>query len=428
LKSGRKVFNVSASILENKFLKKVDELKDFSIDTLKHMISIPTVVPPGENYKEFTDYAKELLKEVGLKVEVIQVKRSYLEKHIPEMKDYPRYIVIGRLEKGKGPILHFNGHYDVVPPGAGWKTDPFKPVIVENKLYGRGASDMKGGLASILLAIKALIEAEAPLNGVLEFSMTPDEEIGGICGVNYMLEIGATKPDYCVIAEPSGYDRVWIGHKGALWAEIIVYGKTAHASTPWLGINAFEKMVKLANKMFTDLKPKIERRKTKYETDIPEGKKATIAIGTIVKGGVKINVIPDKMTFQIDRRVLPEENFEEVIKEIKDIIEEAKREDPELNADLKVLFKAKPAAISPEAKLAVTLKDIIKKVTGKEPRLTLSTGFLDARFFVEKNIETVTYGPGSISQAHVANEYIEIDKITLVSKAYVLLALSLLGR
>lgn len=417
-----------SGVLKNKVLKKIDELKDFSVDVLKHMVSIPTVVPPGENYKEFVDYAKELLEDAGLKVEVVQVHRSYLEKHIPEMRDYPRYIVVGRLRKEKGPILHFNGHYDVVPPGTGWKTDPFKPVIIGNKLYGRGTSDMKGGLASIVTAVKALIEVEAAINGTLEVSMTPDEEIGGLCGVNYMLEEGIVKPNYCVIAEPSGYNRIWIGHKGALWAEIIVYGKTAHASTPWLGVNAFEKMVKLANKMFTILKPKIESRTTKYETDIPEGKKATIAIGTIVKGGVKINVIPDKMVFQIDRRVLPEENFEDVIREIENIIEEAKREDPELNAELKVLFKAKPAAIPPEAKLATTLKAIVKDVIKEEPRLTLSTGFLDARFFVEKNVETVTYGPGSISQAHVANEYIEVDKITLVSKAYALLALSLLGK
>ena len=407
-------------------LKKVDELREYYVNLLKDMVSIATVVPPGENYKEFVDYSKEVLKDLGMEVNVVEVPRDYLEKHIPEMKDHPRYILLGRLRGSSEITLHFNGHYDVVPPGTGWKTDPFKPVIVNGKLYGRGASDMKGGIVSILTAIKALIESGTEINGTLEVSMTPDEEIGGMCGVNYMLEAELTKPNYCIIAEPSGYDRIWIGHKGVLWGEVTVYGKTAHASTPWLGVNAFEKMVNLAKKMISTLKPKVESKVTKYETDVPEGKRATIVLGSIVKGGVKINVVPDKVVFQFDRRVLPEENFEEAVKEIESVIEEAKQEDPELKAELKILFKAKPAAISPQSKLPSTLRDAVKEVIGREPRLTLSTGFLDSRFFVERGVETVTYGPGDLSQAHVANEYIELSKIPLASKVYALTILKML--
>ncbi|OYT57330.1 MAG: succinyl-diaminopimelate desuccinylase [Desulfurococcales archaeon ex4484_217_2] len=409
-----------------KVLKKVDELHEYYVNLLKDMVSIATVVPPGENYKEFVEYGKEVLKDLGMEVSVVEVPKDYLAKHIPEMKDNPRYILLGRLKGDGKTTLHFNGHYDVVPPGAGWRTDPFKPVIVNGKLYGRGASDMKGGIVSILTAIKALVESGIEISGTLEVSMTPDEEIGGMCGANYMLEAELTKPDYCIIAEPSGYDRVWIGHKGSLWGEIVVYGKTAHASTPWLGVNAFEKMVKLANKLIEQLKPKVESKVTKYETDAPEGKRATIVLGSIVKGGVKINVVPDKVIFQFDRRVLPEEDFENVIKEVEEVIEEAKKEDPELKAEFKVLFEAKPAAISPQSKLALAMKEAVREVIGREPRLTLSTGFLDARFFVEKGIETLTYGPGDLSQAHVANEYIELSKIPLVSKAYILSIMKLL--
>ncbi|MCD6488204.1 MAG: M20 family metallopeptidase [Desulfurococcales archaeon] len=414
-------------MLENTIFKRIDTLKEYYVKVLADMVSIPTVVPPGDHYKEFIDYARGVLKEIGLDTSVVEVSRNCLEKYIPEMKDYPRYIIIGRWGKGKGPVLHFNGHYDVVPPGTGWKTDPFKPTIINGKLYGRGASDMKGGIVSMLTAIKAIIDSEVEINGTIEISMTPDEEIGGMCGAKYMLEEKITEPDYCIIAEPSGYDRVWIGHKGVVWGEVAVYGKTAHASTPWLGINAFEKMVGLAKKMISTLKPRIESKITRYETDVPEGRKATIVLGSIVKGGVKINVVPDKVLFQFDRRVLPEEDFEEVIKDIENVIEDAKKEDPELQAELKILFKAKPAAISPQAKIALVLKDAVKEVIGREPRLTLSTGFLDARFFVEKNVETLTYGPGDLSQAHVANEYIELNKIPMTSKVYALTILKLLG-
>ena len=245
-------------MLENTIFKRIDTLKEYYVKVLTDMVSIPTVVPPGDHYKEFIDYARGVLKEIGLDTSVVEVSRNCLEKYIPEMKDYPRYIIIGRWGKGKGPVLHFNGHYDVVPPGTGWKTDPFKPTIINGKLYGRGASDMKGGIVSMLTAIKAIIDSEVEINGTIEISMTPDEEIGGMCGAKYMLEEKITEPDYCIIAEPSGYDRVWIGHKGVVWGEVAVYGKTAHASTPWLGINAFEKMVGLAKKMISTLKQDAE--------------------------------------------------------------------------------------------------------------------------------------------------------------------------
>jgi len=102
-----------------KVLKKVDELHEYYVNLLKDMVSIATVVPPGENYKEFVEYGKEVLKDLGMEVSVVEVPKDYLAKHIPEMKDNPRYILLGRLKGDGKTTLHFNGHYDVVPPGAG---------------------------------------------------------------------------------------------------------------------------------------------------------------------------------------------------------------------------------------------------------------------------------------------------------------------
>lgn len=207
-----------SSNLEEKLLKKIDELQEFSINTLKEMVSIPTSVPPGENYKEFIDYANSVLKDMGMKTEIIKVPESVLKQNIPEMAEYPRYILIGRVEgSSKKPVIHFNGHYDVVPAGEGWTvTEPFTPRIIENKIYGRGTADMKGGIVSAITAIKVLLDLDIDLNGIIEISMTPDEEIGGLCGAKYLVENKFVEPDYVIIPEPSGYDRIWIGHKGVL--------------------------------------------------------------------------------------------------------------------------------------------------------------------------------------------------------------------
>ena len=151
------------------------------------MISIPTTVPPGENYKEFVEYASSLLKNLGLKTEVIKVPKSYIRQYLPGMEDYPRYLLLGKIGNGK-PILHFNGHYDVVPAGSSWDYEPFNPAVVNNRIYGRGSSDMKGGMVSVITTLKALLSLDIELNGSLEISMTPDEEIGGMCGAKYLLE------------------------------------------------------------------------------------------------------------------------------------------------------------------------------------------------------------------------------------------------
>ncbi len=252
----------------DKIDKIINEQKDYLVKLLCGLIEIPTVNPPGENYREITDYLTSVLKEIGLRAEVIRVPRDVVAKYYPEYVDYPRYNVIARFSKGKGPTIHFNGHYDVVPAGSGWTMKPFKPVVKEGKIYGRGATDMKGGIATIITTAKALIEADAEFNGTIELSFTPDEETGGQTGVGYIVEEGLVKPDYAIVAEPSGLDLIWIGNKGAVWLLVEVFGRQAHGSTPWKGVNAFEKMVELAYKMIHELKPKIESKKSKYDYGI----------------------------------------------------------------------------------------------------------------------------------------------------------------
>jgi succinyl-diaminopimelate desuccinylase len=408
-----------------KLAKRVEELRQFSTDLLANIVSIPTVVPPGEMYREFIEFSKELLSQMGIKSRVIKVPKKRLKEKIPEMADYPRYMLYCRIKgEQRKKSLHFNGHYDVVPPGDGWTvTKPFEPKIVGNRIYGRGSSDMKGGIVSAITAIKSILDNEATPKLDVELSLTPDEEIGGICGVKYLLEQDIiSKPCYVIIPEPSGRDQIWIGHKGALWGELRVYGKAAHAAIPWKGVNAFEKTVYFAEKLLRELKPKIESKITKYETATPEGKRASIVLGSLVKGGTKINIVPDKVTLHFDRRILPEERLNEVISELDNFIQKARNQDSELKVDFEVLFNADPSVISSDAELVKGLRNAVNSVLKINPRVVISNGFLDTRHFVNEGYDAVAYGPGEISQAHSSDEYIEIDKMIDVGKVFAVLA------
>ncbi len=411
--------------MESTAVKYVESLREYTVEILKRMIEVPTVVPPGENYKEFCDLASEILRDIGFDVKVVEVPKEVVRKYYPNYAEYPRYIVIARYRFGDGPTLHFNGHYDVVPAGTGWSvTEPFKPVVIDGKVYGRGATDMKGGIAAFIAAAKALVE-KGKVSGTIEISLTPDEEIGGETGVGYMVREKLVKPDYALIAEPSTTSRIYVGHKGAVWLNVEVFGKSAHGSTPWFGKNAFEGMVKIAYALINEYSVKLRERVSKYEYDFPESKHPTINIGGEVKGGVKVNVVPDYYCFSIDRRVIVEEDVDAVEKELREFIEAKARE---IGFEVKVttVSKFKPCITDPSAKLVQELIAAAREAVGIEAKPIVCTGGLDMRYFVDAGIETVTYGPGIEGVAHVANEYVEIDELVKAAKVYVRLAERLL--
>ncbi|MET1127761.1 MAG: M20 family metallopeptidase [Thermoproteota archaeon] len=395
----------------------VEKHVGWAVDVLKRLVSVPTVNPPGRDYKRFAEVSSEVLKQLGMEVEVVEVPQDIVSKHEPEGSGYPRFIIVGRLGSGR-PVVHFNGHYDVVPPGSGWTRDPFNPVVEDGRIYGRGAVDMKGGIAAALLAVRAFAEAHPGFKGTIEIALVPDEETGGETGTGYLLSSGLSKPDYALIPEPSGSRNVWIGHRGAFWFFVEVKGKQAHGSTPWLGVNAFEYMVKVANDFIEAYRKVLEGKQSRYEYDDPRGAKPTATFGGEVRGGAKVNVVPGYYAFSVDRRLIVEETVEEVEKEVFSMIEELKAKYSEVEIGVKVTNRMPPAFTSPDSTLARELAASIEDVTGSRPRLTVCLGGLDLRFYSERGIQTVSYGPGPIHMAHQADEYVEVEELEKVAKAY----------
>lgn len=409
---------------EIQVLNTISELRDYIVNLTTKFTKIPTINPPGEHYEEFAEALTKELEQLGLQVELVRVPEDELAKFGITQ---PRVIVMGVLKStgtGASRTLVLNGHYDVVPPGTGWETDPFQPVIRDGKIYGRGVADMKGALASMITAIKAIVECGIKLSGDIILTATPDEETGGHLGAGYLVRKKLIRGNACIIGEPTEPDKVDIAEKGALWVELTTYGKAAHGSMPHLGINAVEKMAKVIVAL-EELKRLFATKKSK--APFPEEvKHVTMNIGGVIQGGVKINVVPDKCTCTIDIRVIPEESIEIIEKTLVEFLEKLKSQDPKLKYEIKVLDKIEPALTEETEEIVSIVKNSISAVLGTSPRIGALTGFTDMRWF-RQIMPTVLYGPGSMLQAHVANEHVAIEDLLKAAKVYAITAMRFLG-
>ncbi len=382
---------------------------DYAVQVLSRLIEIPTVSPQGGGYREAAELLAGELESLGLDTRVVEVPADYRERHCPWG---PRYIVLGRLEGSSGRVLHFNGHYDVVPGGPGWTvTEPFRPKLHAGRLYGRGAVDMKGGIAAVLGALRLARErGERPVHTV-EAAFVPDEEIGGACGTGYLVDhILDRIPDYVVIPEPSGLDHPWHGHKGLLWLRIKVRGRTAHASTPWLGRNAFLQASRLATRLHEALASMLSARLSRHRFDPPEAAKPTFMIGgeAGVPGGGKANQVPGEFHFTVDRRLIPEESVAQARAETEAALSWiAQLEGVEY--EVETLAEMEPAYNEP-GELMDALRRAAASAGVEVGDPVICQGGLDLHYYTSRGSRALAYGPDG-SLAHAPDESISLHEL-----------------
>ena len=256
------------STMEGLF-KIIEARREELVELARALIRFPTVNPPGEAYQPCAEFIGRRLGARGFNIEYVRATGTP-----GDSERYPRINVVARHEGTRpGPCVHFNSHIDVVQTGAGWTMDPFAAIVKDGRLYGRGACDMKGGLAASIVAVEALIDSSENLPGTLEISGTVDEESGGYGGVHYLAERGwfsAPRVDHVIIPEPLNVDRVCIGHRGVWWAEIETHGRMAHGSMPFLGDCAVRHMNAFIERLERDLYPKLAARRTDMPV-VPSG-------------------------------------------------------------------------------------------------------------------------------------------------------------
>lgn len=402
--------------------KAVTELLPQCTTFLARLIQIDTTNPPGRNYPECAKLIGDTLLDLGYEVEYVAVPDEQLSELAPHAQGLQRVNVIGRLngtETEDGKTLHVNGHFDVVPVGTTkWKHSPFAAKIENGRLYGRGASDMKGGIAAQIFAVEAIKRAGLKLKGNIEQSGVVDEETTGIrnAGMGYLVDNGyirADQIDAVVITEPLNTTNVCCGHRGTIWGTVKFRGKLSHGSMPGLGINALNHACTFVHLANTTLSPQLALHSD--QTVIPpEARVASLAF-TVLHAGNNINSVPDEADVSFDRRLVPGETLAGARGEIMGILERMRGMAgcEGLNYEYKEDYATEATWVDPEQPIALVFRDAIKTVTGQTAGIVTSPGSDDQRFPVHSLSpslqSTIVYGPGYISQAHITDESIDLE-------------------
>jgi succinyl-diaminopimelate desuccinylase len=412
--------------------KIIDARAEELVELARALIRFPTVNPPGEAYRPCAEFIGRRLSERGFEVQYVRAEGTPGDSEM-----FPRINVIARRDGNRpGPCVHFNSHIDVVQTGGGWTLDPFAGVLRDGKLYGRGACDMKGGLAASIIAVEALIDSGG-LRGTLEISGTVDEESGGYGGVHYLAERGwfsQPRVDHVIIPEPLNVDRVCIGHRGVWWAEIETHGRMAHGSMPFLGDCAVRHMHAFVDRLERDLYPKLAARHTDMPV-VPSGARhSTLNINSIHGGqaetsGYPAPCVPDSCRLVIDRRLLIEESMESVKGEVRALLDQLVQEREGFNYDLRDIFEVQPTMADRDGPVARSTAAAIQRVLGRPAEFICSPGTYDQKHIdrIGRLRDCIAYGPGILDLAHQPDEYVLVDDMVNSAKVMALAAHSLLS-
>ncbi|NOR79070.1 MAG: ArgE/DapE family deacylase [Methanophagales archaeon] len=305
------------------------EKDEYLIACLRELVKIPTYVPPGENYGKIVDWLIPVFDDLGFECERIEMPKDVYEARQKSAElSGERVNLLATKDCGAKESVDIYTHLDVVPAGEGWSTPPFDPVIKDGRIYGRGVADSKGSVASLLTALREMKEQDLKSKYNLRVALTTDEELGLYSGLCFFADYGLLKGDYLLCMDGDN-EGVCIATNGVMNWEMTVYGKSAHSSIPFSGVNAIEKAMLVISEL-NGLKRQIESRESKApcgpimrELTGQEHIKPVFNV-TMISGGIKENVIPPSCTLRGDRRYIPEEKVEEVITELEDAVEKIK--------------------------------------------------------------------------------------------------------
>jgi succinyl-diaminopimelate desuccinylase len=396
----------------------VDDREDDIVSFMREFIGIETENPPGRNYRDGAAFLSEAMAERGYDVEEIEVPEAVVETHYPDRTDHDRVNVLGRkTEDSDGPHVHFTGHFDVVPAGEDWSYDPYDPVVEDGRIYGRGASDMKSGIAASLFAIDALEAAGVDIRGSVTQSMTVDEETGGFTGLGYLVDEGYVtqeNTDYCIYTECFDSSRVCLGHRGVLKFHVTAHGEKAHGCMAYDGANAVTAMQDFLGRV-NEYEDELHARTTDAPVTPPESRNADIST-TMLDAGYSENVVPDRCQATFYRVLVPGETVESARDEIDELIAEAEAATGHGFEYDEIMF-AEPARVPKDCRVSEIYANNIEPFHG-DPDFVVSPGSDDQRFVAnDAGIEEcIVYGPGRLEQAHVVDEYVPVEEILTAAK------------
>lgn len=374
------------------------------VEVCRELVRRKSVNPPG-NEREAALYAAEYLRRAGCEVELVE--------HAPE-----RASVLARLKGsgGAGGIL-LSAHLDTVPVGVEtWKHDPFTGEVAEGKVWGRGTSDMKGGMAALLVAARALHDTGAALRGDAVFALTAGEEADSLGAVALAERPELKGMQALIVAEPSS-NEIFVAEKGALWLEIHTHGQTAHGSMPDLGRNAILMMVALVQELMAMPVP---------YTEHPLLGGFSRSVNTIT-GGVKTNVVPDDCAITVDMRTVPGQDHAAIIRQIEGIFEQLEARVPGFKATIQVVNDRPPVTTPADHPAVARFNQALAEVKGQPGVPKGVRYYTDAAAYLGLNAPMIICGPGEAGLAHQPNEYVEVAKLVEAAKIYAVAAVDFLA-
>ena len=386
----------------------IDAHFDEQVQFLQELIRVPTDTPPGNNAPH-AQRAAQLLNHMGLAVEEHPVPQDLV--HQAGLQTITNLIV--RRHYGPGPTIALNAHGDVVPPGEGWTKNPYAGEVEDGKIYGRASAVSKCDFATYAFAVRALEAVAQPTHGQVELLFTYDEEFGGEVGPAWLLKNKLTEPDLLIAA---GFSyQVITAHNGCLQMEVTVRGRQAHAAIPDSGVDALQAAVHILNALYA--------QNTLYKQVLSSVEGIThpyLNVG-LIEGGTNTNVVPGRVSFKLDRRMIPEENPAEVEATLRQIISEAAAQKPGITVDVKRILLARAMTPLPGNK---PLVDAIQKhgraVFGEEIPALGTPLYTDVRLFCEAGIPGVIYGAGprTVLESHAkrADERLDLEDLRRATK------------
>ena len=374
-------------------------------DLLSKLVRSKSLNPPGD-VRECAGLIADELKRRGLPAEIVEEKPGVAN-------------VTSQLDgQAGGKTMIWNGHFDVVPPGEDWDFDPFGGEYQEGFILGRGTSDMKAGIAAMIVALGALKKAGAPFQGRIVFQAVGDEETGSDGGTLCLIRKGiGAGADWAIVSEPTNL-QVAIGNRGLRWLEVTVKGRASHAGRPQVGANAIHAAARIINEL--------ERLPFKAHHPLFEIPHPSLSV-TMIQAGTKINIIPERCTFSIDRRMLPGETSQSILQEVEGVLKKCASEG--ISSEVRITHDGwDPYAIDPGSPLARGLCQAVEEVLGQFPQIKGKAGCTDAsHLFHRAKIPSVCFGPGLEDLAHKANERVALEKVVQAARVYGLSAVRLLG-
>lgn len=362
-----------------------------AVNFLQQLIRLNSVNPPGNEGEVAHFIATYFANVPGCSVRLISIGpgRSNVE-------------IVFASKRKTLPALLFTGHLDTVSTGelSNWMYDPFAASMVDEKIYGRGAADMKGGVAAMVLALEALARSSSELACDVIFLGTVGEEVDQAGACVFLKEGKMEHVGAVIVGEPTNGD-LGPAHKGALYLRLSTYGRTAHGSTPEQGVNAVKHMIALVDH--------IEKHVALVAPPHALLTPPTLTLTTF-SGGVQTNVIPDRAQATLDIRTVPGLEHDFVIRQVEQAIAELTQHLPGFRAEMEILNDRPSVSTPTEAPLMALAQQVYRDILGRQPIIRAPSFYTDASVLsVSRQIPTIIYGPGDDRLAHQSDEFIRVD-------------------